>query len=173
MQYIDTVKSVGIPESRYDRTGGGKGTRGYNVVTMARQEVSQVHLYVLNNTSKVILYIEAHKQILRVSHPKMKMMRVLQEHNRNFFNWFRESIFTDSSASRTLRLLVVGPNLNVPTWKGFDINNYSFYTKSRDDKSSVQNSGVSVHADLDHFCSTSDNNPIRALKPYFGVIEQI
>ena len=26
LQYIDTVKSVGIPESRYDRTGGGKGT---------------------------------------------------------------------------------------------------------------------------------------------------
>ena len=115
LQYIDTVKSVGILESHYDKTGGGKGTRGYNVVTMTRQEVSQVHLYVLNNIADMIPYIEAHKQILRVSQQKMNMMRMLQEHNRTFFNRFRESIFVDQSASRTLRLLVVGPYLNVPT----------------------------------------------------------
>ena len=57
-------------------------------------------------------------------------MKVLQEHNRTFINWFKEIIFADDSASKTLRLLVVGLNLNVPTWKGYDINNYSFYTKS-------------------------------------------
>ena len=68
--------------------------------------------------------------------------------------------------------MVVGPNLNVPTWKGYDINNYSFYTKSQDDKSSVQNSGVSVEAHFEHFCSASDNNPIQASMPYFGVIEE-
>jgi len=58
------------------------------------------------------------------------MMRVLQEHNRTFINWFKETIFADDSASQTLKLLVVGPNLNVPTWKGYGIINYSFYTKS-------------------------------------------
>ncbi|XP_028196670.1 uncharacterized protein LOC114381608 [Glycine soja] len=67
----------------------------------------------------------------------------------------------------------IGPNLNVPTWKGYDINNYSFYTKSQDDKSSVQNSGVCVDADSEHFSSTSDNNPIRASMSYFGVIQEI
>ena len=90
----------------------------------------------------------------------MNMKRVLQEHNRTFFNRFRESIFADDNASRTLILLVVGSNLNVLTWKGYDIKNYSFYTKAQEDKSSIQNSGVSVHTDLDHFCSTLDNNPI-------------
>ena len=101
------------------------------------------------------------------------MMRVLQEHNRTFINWFRKTIFTDDNASKTLRLLAVGPNLNVPTWKGYDINNYSFYTKSQDDKSSMQNNGVSVEADSKHFCSASDNNLVRASMPYFGVIEEI
>jgi len=105
--------------------------------------------------------------------PKMNMMRVLQEHNRTFINWFREKIFVDDSASKTLRLLAVGLNLNVPTWKGYDINNYSFYTKSQDDKSSMKNSGVTIDANSDHFCSASDNNPIRASMPYFGVIQQI
>jgi len=44
----------------------------------------------------------------------MNMMRVLQEHNKNFINWFREIIFVDDSASKALRLLAIGPNLNVP-----------------------------------------------------------
>ena len=101
--------------------------------------------------------------------PKINMMRVLQEHNRTFINWFRETIFVDDGASKTLRLLAVGPNLNVPTWKRYDINNYSFYTKSQDDKSSMQNNGVTVDADSDQFCSASDNNPIRVSIPYFGV----
>jgi len=90
----------------------------------------------------------------------MNMMRVLQEHNRNFINWFRKTIFIDDSASKTLRLLAVGPNLNVSTWKGYDINNYFFYTRSQDDKSTMWNSGVTVDVQSDHFSSTSNNNPI-------------
>ena len=101
------------------------------------------------------------------------MKRVLQEHNRSFINRFRDRIFLDDGASKKLRLLVVGQNLNVPTWKMYDINNYSFYTKCQDDKSSMQNSGVIVDAYSDHFSSAADNNPIRASIPYFGLIEQI
>ncbi|XP_006599934.1 uncharacterized protein [Glycine max] len=172
-QYIDSLKTVGVPSSRHEQAKTGKGTRGYNVVTMSRHDVSQAHLYILNNTTEVLPYIEAHKKHVRDTHPKMNMMRVLQEHNKTFINWFRQTIFADKSVSRRLTLLANGPNLNVPTWKGYDINNYSFYTKSQDDKSSLQNSGVCVDADSDHFCSTSDNNPIRASMSYFGVIHEI
>ena len=100
-------------------------------------------------------------------------MRVLQEHNRTFINWFRQTILVDDNASRRLRLLAIGPNLNILTWKGYDINNYSFYTKSQDDKSTVQNSGVMIDAHSDHFSRASDNNPIRASMAYYGVITDI
>ena len=100
-------------------------------------------------------------------------MRLLQEHNRTFLQWFRQQIFADHSVSKMFRLLAIGPNLNVPTWKGYDINHYSFYTKSQDDKSSMQNSGVSVDGQSHHFCSASDNSPIEACMPYYGVIEDI
>jgi len=127
---------------------------------MDRQKLSQAYLYVLNNTTEVISYIDAHKQNVTATHPKMNMMKVLQEHNRTFINWFRKTIFADDNVSKILRLLVVGPNLNVPTWKRYDINNYSFYTKSQDDKSTVQTSEVSVDAHSDHFSSASNNHPI-------------
>ena len=45
-QYIDSLEFVGLLESHHDRTWVGKGTRGYNVVTMTRHDVSQVHLYI-------------------------------------------------------------------------------------------------------------------------------
>ena len=126
----------------------------------------------MNNTHEVLPYIDT-QTILTVTHPKMNMMKVLQEHNRTFINWFKETIFDDDSASKTLRLLAFWPNLNVPTWKGYDINNYSFHTNSQNDKSSMQSSGVSLKADFEHFCSASNNNPTRAPMPYFGVIEEI
>ena len=103
----------------------------------------------------------------------MNMMKVLQEHDRTFITWFKETIFPDDNASKTLRLLAVGPNLNVPTWNRYDVNNYSFYTKSQDDKNSMQNSGMSLKADSEHFFRASNNNPIRVSMPYFGVIEEI
>ena len=159
-QYIATVNSVGLPESRHDQSRRGNGTCGYNVITMSRHEVSQAHLYILNNIAEVLPYIEAHKKNVTDTHPKMIMIRVLQEHNRTFIKWFRQTIFVDDSASRILRLLAIGSNLNVPTWKGYDVNNYSFYTKSQDDKSFVQSSRVTVDADFHHFCSASDNNLI-------------
>ena len=37
----------------------------------------------------------------------------------------------------------------------------------------MQNNGVSLEADSEHFCSASDNNPIQASMLYFGVIEEI
>jgi len=37
----------------------------------------------------------------------------------------------------------------------------------------MQNSGVTVDVDSDHFCNAADKNPIRASMHYYGVIEQI
>ncbi|XP_003554943.1 uncharacterized protein [Glycine max] len=171
--YIENASPVGLPQSRHESSHQGRGKRGFNVVTMDRQQLSQAHLYVLNNTAEVIPYIDAHKEYVTACHPTMNMMRVLQEHNKSFVNWFRKTIFASDNASKTLSLLAVGPNLNVLTWRGYDINNYSFYTKSQDDNSTVQNCGVTIDAHSEHFSSALDNHPIRASMPYYGLIKEI
>ena len=58
-------------------------------------------------------------------------------------------------------------------WSGYDINGYSFYTKAQDEKSTMQNSGVTIVAESIHFSSSKDKNPVKATMPYFGVIEDI
>ena len=98
---------------------------------------------------------------------------VLKEHNKNFLNQFKDIIFGDHNASETLRKLVDRPKINVITWQGYDINKYSFYTKSQDDKSTMQNSGVSLRVESQHFATVHDDNPRVASMPYFGVIEEI
>ena len=56
---------------------------------------------------------------------------------------------------------------------GYFINNCSFYTKSLDDRSTVQNSGVMVEAESMQFSTAKDNNPLLGTMPYYGIIEEI
>ena len=65
------------------------------------------------------------------------------------------------------------PKRNVITWQGYDINKYSFFTKSQDDKSTMQSSGVNLRVESQHFAIVHDDNPRVASMPYFEVIEEI
>jgi len=103
----------------------------------------------------------------------MSKNRVLKEHNKTFLDWFKDTIFGDDNASKTLRKLADGPKRNVITWQGYDTNKYSFYTKAQDEKSTMQNSGVTLRAESQHFTSVHDDNPRVASIFYFGFIEEI
>jgi len=98
---------------------------------------------------------------------------VLKKHNKTFLNWFKDTIFSDNNASETLKKLTDRPKRNVITWKGYDINKYSFYKKSQEDESTMQNNGVSLRVESQHFAIVHDDNPWVASMPYFGVIEEI
>jgi len=72
-----------------------------------------------------------------------------------------------------LRKLADGPKRNVITWQGYNINKYSFYTKAEEEKSKMQNRGITLRAESQHFDSVHDDNPTIASIPYFGFIEEI
>jgi len=118
-------------------------------------------------------HIVHHKGLVKESNPKMLKNRVLKEHNKTFLNWFKDTIFDDDNAFETLRKLADGPKRNVITWQGYNINKYSFYTKAQDEKSTMQNSGVSLRVESQHFASVHDDNPRVTSIPYFGFIEEI
>jgi len=72
-----------------------------------------------------------------------------------------------------LKLLARGPNFDDITWSGYDINKLSFYTNTENQKSTMQNSGVTLEAESMHFTSSKDNNLVMATISYFRVIEEI
>lgn len=171
--YLSEAEAIGLPKSRHEGRWAGKGTRGILVKSMGREEVLQAHLYVLNNTDEVHPYLSTHKSFIKEKYPRMHEKWLLNEHNKTFLTWFKEEVAKDETVSDTLRWLALGPNFDVICWCGYDINEYSFYTKSQDVKSTVQNSGVMVVAEAMHFASSKDKNPILASISYFGVIEEI
>jgi len=172
LDYLSNVDAIGVPKSRHDESCEGTG-QGLNVKTMFWDVIHPAHLFILNNTDEVQPYLSTHKNIVKSNNPKMNEKGLLREHNKSFSNWFSEIFAKDESASDTIKWLAQEPKFNVITWSAYDINKTTFYTKAKDDKSTMQNSGVMVVAESMHFSSSKDKNPIMASTPYYGVIEEI
>ena len=100
--------------------------------------------------------------MLKSTNPRANEKWLLIEHNKTFMKWFKEKISQEDCDVEHLKWLARGPNFDVITWTGYDINMLSFYTKAEDDKSTMQNSGVTLEAESMHSSSSKDNNPVMA-----------
>ncbi|CAA0805905.1 Unknown protein [Striga hermonthica] len=172
-EYLSRAKSVGLPKSRHVGRSPGKGTLGGRMKSVDREELLQAHLYILTNTPEVQPYLDTHRRLIKEKNPRKAERWLVNEHNKTFISWFKNEVANCPSASNTVSWLAAGPNFDIISWRGYDINGYSFYTKERDEKSTMQNSGVSVEAESMHFSSAKDKNPLCASSSYFGIIEEI
>ena len=118
----------------------------------------------------MIPYISQHIDEMKSAHPRMSEKWAHNEHNKIFLSWFKKKIYTIPNVFETLMRLARGPNTDVIAYGGYYINNYYFYSKIKDAKSRVQNSGVMLQAEAAHFSSSKDKNPITASMSYFGII---
>src|SRR3954462_7045224 len=96
-----------------------------------------------------------HKIVLRDLNPNRNENWIVREHNRSFIPWFREHIYSKyrsdpASETERLRCLAYGPSIIVFSYSAYAINGYTFYTKEQDDKSTMQNSGVTLVAESMH-----------------------
>jgi len=144
-----------------------------NIVRKSRSEVLQAHLYILNNIDEVIPYIEAHKAIVKANNPRQAKKWVLMEHNRTFMPWFKDEVLKDSTTSETLTWLATGLKFDVISCKAYKVNNCIFYTKSMDEKSTIQNSGVTLEVESIQFSTSKDTNLVLGSMTYYGFIEEI
>nr|GEV57892.1 hypothetical protein [Tanacetum cinerariifolium] len=88
-----------------------------------------------------------------------------KRHNEQFATWLKDKVAANMgqpNVDRIVERLGEGPRLLVKTYQGYEINGYTFYTKTKDEKSTVQNSGVTMIA------STGITK-----KSYYGVIQEI
>jgi hypothetical protein len=169
--YMSEADAIGIPKSHHGARCGG--IRGIKLKSVGREQVLQAQLYILNNTDVVQPYIFAHQNIVKENFPRMNEKWLLNEHNKTFLKWFKDTISADNSCSETLKSLARAHKFDIITWTGYVINNFTFYTKTQDDNSTMQNSGVKIVAESLHFSSSKDKNPILASISYYGIIEEI
>jgi len=165
---------IGLPaNSWHHRRSTSKCLRGVNIVSKSRSEVLQAHLYISNNTDEVIPYIDAYKAIVKANNPRQAENWVLMEHNRTFIPWFKDEVLQDSTASETLTWLADGLKFDVISCTAYKVNNCIFYTMSIDEKSIVQNYGVTLEAESMQFSPSKDTNPLLGSIAYYEFIEEI
>ena len=88
-------------------------------------------------------------------------------------SWLKQEIMNDTSAFETLTWLANDLKFNVLCCSGYEINGCLFYTKSRDDRSTVQNSEVTLKAEPIQFSNSKDQNPVVGSMRYYGVLVEI
>ena len=110
---------------------------------------------------------------MKANSPRQAEKWVLMEHSRTFMPWFKDEVFKDSTESETLTWLAAGLKFDVISCTAYEVNNCIFYTKSMDEKSTVQNSGVTLEAESMQFSTSKDTNPVLGSMAYYGFIEEI
>jgi hypothetical protein len=86
----------------------------------------------------------------------------MKEHKRYFIMWLKDQNLPVDEENM-MGALAQGPSWLVTTWQSYDMNEFTFYTKTKDKKSHHQNSGVRVDVE------DSKGN----LNTYYGYINEI
>ncbi|KAL2921799.1 30S ribosomal protein S6 [Bienertia sinuspersici] len=177
-KYLKNVKTIGIPVSRHSGRISGKGTIGKKQFDLSHNKWHMAHTYILHNEEEVAPYVEKHMTHLRKTRRKENEKSLANEHNKSFWYWFKNQVMNElenspDSVSDRLKSLAYGPNYNASSYTGYVINGYTFYTRSQDDNSTMQNSGVTLEAETMHFSSAKDKHPVYSKMQYYGVIEEI
>ncbi|XP_074374341.1 uncharacterized protein LOC141714739 [Apium graveolens] len=125
----------------------------------------------------LVVHLE-HISEIQQMHPSKSGKMITYEHNRSFARWFKDRVISQYSQSHntisnTLKWLAYGLDMLVRSYKGYDISGYTFYIHCQDNKSTVQNSGVSVEASSTEFIRGSSSESRDLKNSYYGVIEEI
>ncbi|XP_019173902.1 PREDICTED: uncharacterized protein LOC109169475 [Ipomoea nil] len=176
--YLAGVESIGVPKPLHEGKLSGKGTIGYKSFVPPTNLRDKAHHLVLEHLTEVHPYLDQHMSMIRQQNPSKGERWVAIEHNRTFIRWFNDTVMEELSQvpnnfSETIKWLSFGPTLLVSCYEGYDINGYTFYTKRQDEKSVVQNSGVTLVAISKDYSSAKDTKPIDVAMSYYGVIEEI
>ncbi|KAL2934192.1 Protease HtpX-like protein 2, partial [Bienertia sinuspersici] len=177
-EYLGKSLTIGLPLSRHSGRMEGQGTIGHRIRDLKYEEWHMAHTYILFNEEEVAPYADQHIAYLRKQHRKASQKSILDEHTKSFSTWLKNQVLghsKDSShqVSSRLRSLAFGPEFSASFYSGYVINGCTFYTRSQDKISTMQNSGVSVEASAMHFASSKDKRPVYGKIRYYGVIEEI
>nr|ABB47542.1 transposon protein, putative, CACTA, En/Spm sub-class [Oryza sativa Japonica Group] len=164
IDYMAETDPIGVPTSRHEGRLAGVGTTARKRIVPDQASYAQAHFAVLQHMAEVTPYFEEHLAKVRHDNIGRSDIWINREHGARFNKWFKNRVarLTDGP-SEILQRLARGPSWDVDTWQGYDINGYTFYTVTLDEKSIVQNSRVRIDAYQDQAGSST----------YYGRIEQI
>ncbi|XP_074301607.1 uncharacterized protein LOC141633009 [Silene latifolia] len=122
-------------------------------------------------------YLTEHLDLLKLQNPHKRDDWLLNEHSRTFAGWFKGKVMSELSTqshnvSANLRWLAYGHKSNITSFEGYDINGFCFYTSRQDEKSTMQNSGVTLLASSEEYVGKG-KDPVDITRAYYGKNEDI
>ncbi|XP_056685811.1 uncharacterized protein [Spinacia oleracea] len=173
LEHIDHVKTLGLPTSRHSGRFDGMGTIGRRDHDMSLDKWHMAHTYILFNEDEVAPYVNRHMSFLKAQNRKANPKALATEHSKSFRFWFKDQVMKEQPVSERLRSLCYGPDFRASFFSAYVVNGCTFYMRDQDDKSSMQNSGVSLEVEAMYFSSSKDNRPVYSKMQYYGVIDEI
>jgi hypothetical protein len=92
-------------------------------------------------------YVEKYLQELRKKNQDEDL--IMKQHKLHFTTWLKDLNLPvgETEEEKLIHLLTSGSHSLVKSWKAYDINGCTFYTKEKDSRSQCQNSSVRVDAE--------------------------
>ncbi|GJX94938.1 helitron helicase-like domain-containing protein [Tanacetum coccineum] len=175
-EYHKSMETIGIPPDKHetDENEEGKPLSAGKSSEVSAELFQKAHLYVIQNTDEIVPYIERHKQVLKTENLGKRIAFLENEHSKSFAKWLRKEVerelaISKDSVSETVRWISYGPRATIVKYEAYNINGYTFHTKSNDGIV-YQNSGVSVEA-VDLYISKDIATTKKAF--YFEVLQEI
>ena len=93
-------------------------------------------------------YIDEHLAIIREESNGRTDEWVMKQHKQRFTTWLKDQNIPPREIidSITISRLAEGPSRQVTSWNAYDINEYTYYTHTKDSKYVNQNNGVRIEA---------------------------
>ncbi|GJR32411.1 hypothetical protein Tco_1108643 [Tanacetum coccineum] len=165
--YMDDVADIGLLQPRHQGRLDGVGTIGRKDVTPTNDDFEQAHFIVLQNMTCIKPYIHEHMSYLAENNRRRDQRWLEAKNKRTFSQWLADKGIGMSPTYVDADVIQLGYRpRRVLQYQGYDINRYMFYTEQQDDKSSVQNSRVTLIATM-----TDSSRMTIAKKSYYGVDE--
>ncbi|KAK1417966.1 hypothetical protein QVD17_27102 [Tagetes erecta] len=172
--YLEGVKSIGVPRSRHSGKLEGVGGVGMKTFYPDHESLGRAHFYVIKHMAVLAPYVKEHMKELKSTNQGKTERWLKIKHNKEFSEWLKKKITSTPNVDKVVEKLGHGPDFRVTTYKGYDINGYTFYTKDQDEKSTMQNSGVTLIASTTEFDRMDHDARLRIAKSsFYGVIQEI
>jgi hypothetical protein len=160
VDYIKDGKWIGLPIPLHE--GRLRGRMGQKTsIDRDYSLVSETHFSVLQQLVIAEPYIEEHLSELRRDNIGHTNARIMKEHQRVFTTWLMNKYIPIEDMM--IKILASHPSSCVTSWQAYDINGYTYYTKEKDRRSVVQNSGICIE--------TFD--PLGVKTTHYGYIQDI
>jgi hypothetical protein len=148
VNYTKDGKPIGVPVSRHRGRLSRKGTKRQKSLTdVTYQRVREAYFNIMHQLVVMRPYVEKHLHELREWIRDEAL--IMKQHKLHFTAWLKDlNIHVgETLEEKMIYLFAAGPHSVVKSWQAYDINGFTFYTKSKDSRSQCQNIGVRVDAE--------------------------